>query len=413
MFIGLLMTPTAALARTGGIKSNENSFIFDRGRFETEIRRNFVNKTMGYQVILIKDGVFVAEVAGGLARNPIDGGDEMTLDTPANIGSTVKFFAGTALLQKLQQKAAENGTMNMWLARKVFQYFPKVWQEGMHESIKQITLRDLLQHKGGFIHNDSGMKVFFDYLAKGVSSDQTQSFAYGKRRYANANITAIGYVLAAIDNPQFLQTIDQIIASKNLQADDPLIQTMLGNAFEAYMKNRIFSKVQPAIAPTCDAPAVYAQKNIVFAHIYALPTTSSTGIFSSSKTNGGACHAAGGWYISGRELATYVANFSATDTIVNAATRDLMFDDDAPENQMVWSHNTSSQLLLKNFQWNSTPFMGGDWGGHATIVQLPNGYYAVGITNSGILNDQGAVGNSFLLTRNIIQAFNYGVDANF
>ena len=108
-----------------------------------------------------------------------------------------------------------------------------------------------------------------------------------------------------------------------------------------------------------------------------------------------------------------MANFSATETIVSAATRDLMFNDDAPQNRLVWSMETEDKTLLKNFQWNSSPYMGGDWGGHATIVQLPNDYYAVGITNSGILNDQGVVGGSGLLTRNIIEAFNMGVDANF
>jgi hypothetical protein len=148
--------------------------------------------------------------------------------------------------------------------------------------------------------------------------------------------------------------------------------------------------------------------------MYSLPSTVTAGGEYTSKKNDGACHAAGGWYMSGRELAAYVANFAATDEIVNQTTRDLMFNDDAPQDQLVWSMNIPDGNLLKNFGWNISPYMGGDHGGaHATIVKLPNDYYAVGIVNSGILNDKGQVGGSYLLTLNIIEAFNAGVAANF
>jgi CubicO group peptidase (beta-lactamase class C family) len=413
---GLLVNPLGTLAQ-GGIKLESKTLSFDKTKFVNEIYKRFDSKAMGYQVILMKKGQIAAEVADGWARNVEDGNVKMTLNTPANIGSTVKFFAGTALLQKLQKGTYLGGGFNTRLLEPAYRYFPKIWQDNMHVSIQKITLKDLLQHKGGFIHNDPdpSLKVYFDYLKKGVSMDKTQAYAYGKRNYANANITLIGYILAAVDNPEFLTNINKIIAAKNLKADDPLIQTLLGQAYENYMKANIFSKIKPAIAPSCDAPNEYPA-NVKYAKSYALPSTVTKGAEYSSKVDNvsKACHAAGGWYMTGRELAAYVANFAATETIVKNETRDMMFDDEAAQNQLLWSMNIPNNTLLTNFDWKTSPYMGGDHGGaHATIVELPNDYYAVGIINSGILDEKGKVGSSYLLTLNIIEAFNAGVDANF
>ncbi|HEX8368887.1 MAG TPA: serine hydrolase domain-containing protein [Pyrinomonadaceae bacterium] len=409
---GLLLNPTVAPAQTVLLNRETNTIKFDKASFETEIKRNFNGRVMGYQVILLKKGQIVSELADGLARNVIDGNVKMTLNTPANIGSTVKFFGGTALLNKFQRP---NGIgMNAWLNEAVYKYLPKIWQDEMHDSIKKIKFRDLLQHESGFIHNDKDAKIYFDYLKKGVSSDQSQAYAYGKRNYANANITTVGYVLVAVNNPSFLKALNQKIADEKLAADDPAIQAFLGQAFENHMKVAYFQQNKPAIFPSCDAPNEYPKKNILYAKMYSLPTTATEGSEYTSKKNDGGCHAAGGWYMSARELAAYVANYAATDEIVNQSTRNLMFNDDAPQDQLVWSMNIPDGNLLKNFGWNISPYMGGDHGGaHATIVKLPNDYYAVGIVNSGILNDKGQVGSSYLLTLNIIEAFNAGVAANF
>lgn len=93
-----------------------------------------------------------------------------------------------------------------------------------------------------------------------------------------------------------------------------------------------------------------------------------------------------------------------------------MFDDDAPNNRLLWSFTANDKFLKDNFKWDSTPYMGGDQGGsHGTIMMLPDGYYAVGIVNSDIspANKVGQNGGSSMLTRNIMEAFKVGVAANF
>lgn len=144
---GLLFNPGFAAAQAGAVKSNGKSFSFDKGRYETEIRRNFNGRAMGYQVILLKKGQIVSELADGQARNQIDGGAKMTVNTPANIGSTAKFFAGTALLQKFQKPNSIGGGMNSWLNEFIYPYFPKIWQDNMHPSIKQIKFKHCFSTK--------------------------------------------------------------------------------------------------------------------------------------------------------------------------------------------------------------------------------------------------------------------------
>lgn len=416
LFLGLLLNPTFAPAQAGGMKLGEKSIQFDKTKFVNAIYKKFDGKAMGYQIILLKKGQVVEEVSDGWARNVADGNVHMNADIPANIGSTAKFLAGTSLLHKLQKPNSYGGAIGTRLNEPAYKYFPKIWQDNMDDSIKQIRLKDLLQHKSGFIQSDPDptVKVYFDYLRKGVSSDQSQPFAYGKRRYANANMTTVGYILVAVDNPGFLASLDKIIADKKLKPEDPFIQKFLGDNYENYMKTQVFNKIKPAILPSCDAPKDYPKKNIFYAKMYDLPSTTTKGGEYSAKVSDGACHAAGGWYLTARELAAYVANFAATDTIVSASTREMMFDDDAPQDQLLWSFDIPDAALLKNFGWKTSPYMGGDHGGaHATIVKLPNDYYAVGIVNSNVLNDKGQAGGSYVLTQKIIEAFDAGVAANF
>lgn len=417
--LGLLLTPTLALAQNGGMRLGGNTLKFDKAKFDARVKSDFEGKVTGYQVVLIKDGKIVSEIGGGYATNAVDGNNKMTVNTPANIGSTAKFFGGTALMHEFQRTSGIGGGMDSWLSEKIYNYFPVVWKQNMHESIKQISFKDLLQHRSGFIQGDKSVKgSFFGYISKGVSSDKKQNFYYGKRNYANANITMIGYLLPMVANKDFLKTLNTMIIEKKLKADDMAIQTYLGNAFEAHMKANYFSKITPAIAPSCDARNEYPKKKIIFAKSYNIWNEITSGADYSSKVDNAskACHAAGGWYITGRELAAYVANFAATEKIVTAATRKKMFDDKKPDDRLLWSNARADTLLKTKLDWDSSPYMGGDHdGAHGTIIMLPNGYYAVGIINSDIspVNKGDDYGNSHTLSKNIIAAFQDGIAANF
>jgi hypothetical protein len=80
-----------------------------------------------------------------------------------------------------------------------------------------------------------------------------------------------------------------------------------------------------------------------------------------------------------------------------------MFDDDNANERLVWSFTTPDTAINQKFGLKMLPFMGGDQGGaHASILMLPNGYYAIGIINS---NDM----NSTTVSVNMLRAFKTGI----
>ncbi len=210
-------------------------------------------------------------------------------------------------------------------------------------------------------------------------------------------------------------TLNMEVAKKNLKADDLYITQRLGNEFEKYMRGKMFEKITPKIYPSCDAPNDYPKQNKPYAMAYDIWNDIGKGFEWSERVGNGSCHAQGGWYLSGRELAAFVANFAATETIVPNEVRAMMFSDKTGD-RLVWSNASGDSFVKEKFGMNFMPWMGGDQDGyHATIVMLPDNYYAVGIINSDVtpVKQGDEYGNSGELTRNIMNAFDAGVADNF
>ncbi len=75
-----------------------------------------------------------------------------------------------------------------------------------------------------------------------------------------------------------------------------------------------------------------------------------------------------------------------------------MYDDDQPDERLIWSFPTINQWVTDDFEMETMPYMGGDHDySHATIVKLPGGYHAVGEMGSGTI------------TNNIVSAFQASV----
>lgn len=334
----------------------------------------------------------------------------MTTSIPAYIGSTIKFTGGVALLHLFESKNKyinpSGRSVDNWLDMQVYFFFPKVWQEGMHPSVKKITFRHLLQHRSGLRNLGSGEEYtgdkaqsVYDYLVKGVLDKD-----FGQWAYANANIQLLSYLIPMIADPTLLNTVNMEIAKQKLKADDLAIRVRIANAWEEYMRGaKFYGKITPAIAPSCNPTVEFPNQNRVWAYDYKSVNDAGKGGTRDSRNNNGHCHAQGGWYITARELAAFVANFNATETLVSAETRGKMFDDDKSGERLVWSFTISDPVIQNKFNYSALPYMGGDhFGAHATILMLPNGYYAIGIINS---NDM----NSGAVTRRLLEAFKSGI----
>ena len=360
---------------------------FDKGRYERSVHLAFSGKVMGYSTVLIRNGQIVSEVAGGQARNAADGNVKMTTTVPANIGSTIKFVAGIALLQLFERIARRPGgrSMDASLSLPVYTYFPKVWQEKMHPSIKKITFRHLLQHRSGFRglsaadFGPDGKKYYFDYLRKGVTDSN-----FNMRDYENANFTIFTYLIPVLNDYTLLDKFNAEVVKNKWDAEAFELHQFMGKEWDKYVTGSIFPKLTPAINPSCNPPGEFVTRNIVWAYYYKSVSDAGKGGTYDSLAVDGYCHTAGGWYISAYDLAAFVANFSATDTLVSAKTRDLMFDDDNANEMLVWSFPLANDKAIEDkFKYKVLPYMGGDHKtAHATILLLPDNYYAVGIVNS-------------------------------
>jgi CubicO group peptidase (beta-lactamase class C family) len=375
-------------------------FTFDKAAYEKDMRQAFESKVMGYATVLIKNGQVVSEVAGGLARNAVDGNVKMTTSIPIHVGSTIKFVSGVALLQLFEAKTdgPRGRSMDYWLSQPIYPYFPKIWQSGMDPSIKQITFRHLLQHRSGFRGltddelGDDGKKSTFDYLATGVRPAN-----FDARKYANANFTMLTFLIPMVADSKLLAMVNKEAADKKWKADEAPIHKRIADAWEAYIKGQIFAKNIPKLTPSCNPTVEFVNQKKTWAPDYKSATDTGKGATRDSRVNNGYCHAAGGWYITARDLAAFAANVSATNTLVSSKTRDMMFDDDAANERLVWSFTLSDAAISKKFNLEMLPYMGGDYeggnggGSHASILMLPDGYYAIGIINS---NDMGSGGVS-------------------
>jgi CubicO group peptidase (beta-lactamase class C family) len=362
---------------------------FDKAAYEKRIHQAFDGKVMGYATVLIKNGQVVSEVADGLARNAVDGNVKMTTTIPANIGSTIKFVSGLALLQLFEKKT--DHPVDYWLSQPIYTYFPKIWQNGMDPSIKQITFRHLLQHRSGFRSltndelGDDGKKSTFDYLATGVKPAN-----FNARAYANANFSILTFLIPMVAYPDFLTTVNKEAAENKWNADEAPIHKRIAVAWELYIKGQIYAKNTPPVTPSCNPTVEFVNQKKTWAPDYKSAKDTGKGVTRDSRVNNGYCHAAGGWYITARELAAFVANFNATDKLVSTKTRDMMFDDDNANERLVWSFTTPDTAINQKFNLKMLPYMGGDQGGaHASILMLPNGYYAIGIINSNDMNSNG------------------------
>jgi hypothetical protein len=160
------------------------------------------------------------------------------------------------------------------------------------------------------------------------------------------------------------------------------------------MKDRIWDQMTPSILPNCDAK--YALANSA-AYAYDSKNDGANGFIWSEVENFGHCKGQGGYYLSSRGLANYLAHFSATDLIVTNAARDLMYRDTManPDDRLVWSsasvHNWFTQKFgMPRIVWSD----GAQDNYRNVIVRLPRNYYLVLLTNSpelstGQLKDAG------------------------
>jgi hypothetical protein len=421
ILFGLLLNSVGALAQ-GSKAGGGKTLTFDKEKFIATVNKNKLGGGIldGYAAVIIKDGNVVTEVAGGSAIR--GDGDKiknvpMSTSTPADIGSDFKVISFISILSLFEKRAAQNPalTMEKQLNATILPFLPKGWRDFINSSnnpdvtrIGKTTFAQLMAHKSGFRPldlPDGTVRSPFNYISSGIKAANV-----GARVYCNFNATVITYILPRLVDPTTAAKFDTQMSGV-ANNDHPKYGKLYGDFFESWMQKNVFDTLQPtAIRPSCDPGVDFPKRKppVVFARYYETPLGEYNPQFWSEKEKNYGCHAQGGYYLSMRQLAQLMANYQATDTLVNAATRKMIYDDSTAatrEARIVWYNLNGSPFAKEHYGVNGIPWHGGDGLGHTAIVNLPDGYIAVG-TMTG-------VGGSPAVYEGLKEAWGEAVKGNF
>jgi CubicO group peptidase (beta-lactamase class C family) len=383
-FAAIVILSSIATAQSISLTSTP-AVTFNKDLFDRKLRSELNPNVMGYSYVLLKKGQVVSEYAYGKAQTAADGNIPFTVNTPTNIGSLAKFLSGTAMLGLMQQANSPGHydaglSLNTKLDRQFWTVMPSVWVGGNKPGIENISFRQLLQHRSGFDTDKASDRTVLGYLK---DSDGFLPEQFDDREYANINYALNGYLLPLYNDAALKSLLNSRAQNLNFneaQADADAKQ-LSGMLMHNLMKSRIWDKMTPKILPNCDAANTLQN---VAAYGYLSKTDAAPGQITSMIDKQGHCGGHGGYFLSARGLANYVAHVAATDLIVNQEARDLMHTDAmAPEDRLVWSFNWKSNYLSTNFNMPNMAWSNGVAGGYRTIVaKFPRDYYLVLVTNS-------------------------------
>jgi hypothetical protein len=402
----LLSNSAIASAQLGGPdKFGAKVLQFDKEKFAATLKDRLTTgePLTGYAAVIIKNGRIVAEAEGGWAVRENWNGftkAKMTTSTPNDIGSCMKLISFITLLSLIEKKALKDGATSInkpaYLHSSIHQYLPKRWrhfvefppkektveQQYAVKRVGSVTFAQLLKHKSGFrTHPD---RYQWAYIERGIQQKDV-----GVRDYENVNATILTYLWPRLVDPAAADKIEKYIEDNHIANDDRLAYGKLyGDFFEKWMQNNVFGKITPRTHPSCNPGTDYPKRNppVTFALRYENPLGSENPIYGKSKEDSGGCHAQGGYYLTMRELAAFMADFQASNLLVSEKVRKLMYEDGnevTRDDRLGWSNTLQSPFATKHFGVNAIPYHGGDKYGHTAIVQLPGGYIAVGTVTGG------------------------------
>ncbi len=395
-----------------GLKAK--TITLDKTAFNKSLSDAVGPKVMGYQYVLIKDGQLVTEKAGGLAQTNKDNGPlQMTTKTPINLGSLQKFITGTALINLMENPTKWSPGSNLSLKNRldtpIWGQFPSLWVDLIPGTnvkcpqIRCIKYRQLLQHRSGFNDKKESNRTVLGFLG---DSDGFLASMYDKRDYSNINFVMTGYLLPSYERNYFVNEImADAVKQPTSSARDQYVRNQLGNRYREMLFERIFNKMTPKIKPSCDAPN---EISATAAYGYVSKNDNNKGSITSLLETKQHCSGEGGWWMSSRDFANYVAHFSASNLIVSDAGRDAMFKEGmAKDDRLVWTSATSDDWMGDHFDMpvivssNGIPAHG-----RTVLVRLPQNHYLVLFTNS----DELSTGDLYNAG---VAAFKAGMEHNF
>ena len=333
----------------------------------------------GYAATLTdRFGRRVATIQNGLARTSCDEGGERAFDANSKTpwGSVGKLITTAAVL-----KAADINGVN--LDDPLENYLPHRWRNLLHTRYKYgengsgpLTLRLLLQHRGGFRHSSCG------YTARErlVTGDALQCVgddpnptppppAVGLRSYSNMSLGIFQVALAYMLFPDYMNII--VEPQANLMDDDSYddyIQAETNSIYVSYVKTNVLNPI--SISGTCNMPEFKANNPKGNYTLWYSSASDSKGQLPPDQDH--TC-AAGGWSLTSNEIAHFLYSLRHTDSVLDREAYGLM------EAGFLDSHGWHKSPMDTGLSY----YHNGSWGGTKSNVRsLPGGLLVTIVANS-------------------------------
>lgn len=349
---------------------------FDTAAFANTVSDALGHRFMGYAVTLRdRAGTIVAQINHGYARSPCEAGGEKKFNgrTVSPIGSVSKVLTAATVIHR-----AEN--LDSVSLEDPFQdYLPERWRADLHPSLQSVTLRNLLEHRGGFAKSartlwnhkfsvqerlELGAETYLvaaENIAKNIRL--CVPVPRTERCYANTSF-ALWNTSAASLKP-----------SKWAQIEDGYQPGEI--SYGSYIRVHIYAQYQDIVRKTLfDPVGVDAGCNVYTSERHRAFTydgpMAERGI---NRAEQGRPCAIGGWFMSSRDLSAVVHRIVNTREVINA-NHHLMFVNG--DKRLVFSNRT------RVTEGRASSHGGSRWSGaaKAQVVVFPNGYVAAGVMNS-------------------------------
>ncbi|MEQ1924111.1 MAG: serine hydrolase domain-containing protein, partial [Pyrinomonadaceae bacterium] len=290
---------------------------------------------------------------------------------------------------------------------------PKVWLDEIPKpgaagpTQRRITFRQLLQHRSGFDDqwnaSEKGGRDFLEYLRDGFLASQ-----YDQREYSNMNFVMVGYMIPLLERHHLNYAVDEANAGKSKAAADANARLMIGGEMDKIVRTFVADKFAPKMNMSCNATKDYAS---TAAYGYS-SMSDTTGVIASAIETKGHCGGEGGYYMSARDFANYIAHFSMTDKVVSRTVRDQMFNETMnPNDRMVWAGANGDNWMNTNFNMPNIAWSNGGTNGTRTVLlRLPQNYYLMVFSN--MRNDNAGQSPGQLYNFGLA-AFKAGLQHNF
>lgn len=354
---------------------------FDTTLFSETVSDLLDNGYMGYSVTLRgKAGKIIAQINHGYARTPCENGGAQKFNgaTQAPIGSVSKALTAATVIHRAEKLGKVD------LNHPFRSYLPKRWRNELHASLHPVTLKHLLQHKGGF--------------AKSAKTLWNHKYSYQER----LRLGAESYIVAA----------QNIAKNENKKIPEPITTRSysntsfaLWNASTASLTPKKWANVEAGYDGTEITYDSYIRphayrlykdmvQKVLFDPInvtggcntytesdnYAMNYNSPDGEYGKNHSEPGRPCAIGGWFLSSRALSKAVHHIVSTRKVVNQHHEEMFLNNN---NRLVFA-SRSNLPDGSAFSHNGSRFNGT---AKAEVIVFPNGMVAAAIANSNKKGD--------------------------